>query len=321
MTLQTPFTRMLAIHHPIASAPMGGSAGGALAAAVSNGGGLGLVGGGLGERDWVARELDLVAELTDRPWGVGFLTWSVGPDVLAQALEYRPAAVMLAFGDPSSLAGQVRDAGVMLIIQVTDLAEAQEALDVGADVVVAQGSDAGGHSGWRATGTLSFVPVVVDLIGPTPVLAAGGIVDGRGLAAALALGAAGALVGTRFQASHEALVPAAVSKALVDGHGADTERSRILDIAREARWPDKYPARSLTNAFLDTWRGREDDLFKDPGARAAWREAAARGDLAVTPVWAGQALDLVTGIESATSLVPAMAAEAERVLTHVATDH
>ena len=186
------------MQHPIALAPMGGSAGGALAAAVSNGGGLGLVGGGRGDREWVDRELGIVARRTAKPGGISFLAWSVDVDTIKRAIDHGPNAVMLSFGDPALLAGPVHRAGTTLIIQVTDLGEARQALDAGADVIIAQGSEAGGHGGRRAT--LPFVPAVVDLAAPIPVLAAGGIADGRGLAAALVLGAAGALIGTRFQA-------------------------------------------------------------------------------------------------------------------------
>jgi nitronate monooxygenase len=314
MSLATAFTRALSIRYPIVSAPMGESAGGSLAAAVSAAGGLGLIGAGRDE-GWLARELSIVRERTDRPWGVGFLTWALTPTTLDAALGHQPAAVMLSFGDPTPFVERVGEAGATLLVQVTDLDEARQALDLGADVIVAQGSDAGGHSGRHAVGTLSFVPQVVDLAGPTPVLAAGGITDGRGLAAALVLGAAGALVGTRFQASHEALVPPELSKALVDGHGADTERSRVLDIARGAPWPERYPGRALTNAFLDTWRGRERQLAEDAAAQAAYRDAVDRGDISTMPVWAGQALDLVTSIEPAGELVAALAAQAEAAIS------
>jgi nitronate monooxygenase len=161
---------------------------------------------------------------------------------------------------------------------------------------------------------MSFVPSVVDLAGSTPVLAAGGIVDGRGLAAVLALGAAGALMGTRFQASFEALVPPDVGKALLGARGSDTERSRILDIARGAPWPDRYVARTLRNPFLETWSGRERELLEDAPARQGYREAAARNDPDVMPVWMGQAVDLITTIEPAEDLVAAIAAEAESAL-------
>jgi nitronate monooxygenase len=315
MALCTAFTEALSVEHPVALAPMGGSAGGALAAAVSNGGGLGLVGGGRGDRDWLDRELAIVAEQTDKPWGVGFLSWSVDVATVERALEHRPTAVMLSFGDPAALAEPVRRSGAKLIVQVTDLDEARQARDIGADVIVAQGCEAGGHGGGRAT--LPFVPVVVDLAAPIPVLAAGGIADGRGLAAALVLGAVGALVGTRFQASLEALVSSATTKAILAGSGEETERSRVLDIARGAPWPRRYPARTLRNAFLDHWRGREDELATDSSAQEAYREAEARGDPAVVAVWASEAIDLITDVPSASEFVARLVAEAEDALAQV----
>jgi nitronate monooxygenase len=313
MSLRTAFTEMFSIGHPVASAPMGGSAGGVLAAAVSNGGGLGLVGGGRGEIDWLDRELALVADLTDKPWGVGFLSWSVDPGIVEWALERRPDAIMLSFGDPGPLAEPVKRAGVKLIIQVTNLEEARTALDAGADIVIAQGTEAGGHGGGRAT--LPFVPAVVDLAAPVPVLAAGGIADGRGLAAALVLGAAGALIGTRFQATPEALVDSQTVKAILAGAGESTERSRVLDIARGAPWPARYPGRALRNAFLDEWRGREDELERDSEAKASFRLAAAAGDPAAVPVWASEAIDLITDAISAGDLVRLLAEDAEQALS------
>ncbi|HEV8063908.1 MAG TPA: nitronate monooxygenase, partial [Acidimicrobiales bacterium] len=294
MALRTAFTDMFATAHPIALAPMGGSAGGALAAAVSNGGGLGLVGGGRESLDWLDRQLSLAAQATARPWGVGFQSWSTSAEVIERALEHRPSAVMLSFGDPRPLAEAVLAAGVRLIVQVTDIEETNVALELGADVIVAQGTEAGGHSGGRAT--LPFVPIVVDLASPTPVLAAGGIADGRGLAAAIALGAAGGLLGSRFLAASEALVDAHVLKAILEAGGGDTERSRILDIARGAPWPRRYPARTLRNSFLDSWRGREAELELDDEAKASYREAAASGDLSVLPVWVSEAADLITEV-------------------------
>jgi len=140
MTLRTAFTELLGLRHPVALAPMGGSAGGALAAAVSNAGGLGLLGGGNGDRNWLARELPIVTAAARGPWGVGFQSWAVNRDTVESALEYRPRAVMLSFGDPRPLAEPVRAAGATLIIQVTTLDEARQAVEVGADVIVAQGT-------------------------------------------------------------------------------------------------------------------------------------------------------------------------------------
>jgi nitronate monooxygenase len=313
MSLGTTFTELFGVSHPIALAPMASASGGELAAAVSNGGGLGLVGGGRGDPRWLERELRIVTERTEKPWGVGFLSWSASREAVEQALEYRPHAVLVSFGDPRPLAEPVLERGVRLIVQVTDLDEANQAVALGADVVVAQGTEGGGHGGGRST--LSFVPVVVDLAAPRPVLAAGGIADGRGLAAALVLGAAGALLGTRFEATPEALVTAEIVNAILAAKGDDTERSRLLDIARGTPWPERYPGRSLRNAFLDQWHGRENELDGDEDTKAGFRQAVERGDPAVLPVWASQAVDLITQAVPAADLVGSLVAEAEVALT------
>ena len=266
MVLSTRFTELFGVRHPIALAPMGGSAGAALAGAVSRGGGLGILGAGNGNRAWLDRELPIIAADTDQPWGVGFLTWAVDAGAVEHALDYAPRAVMLSFGDPSPFAGRIHQAGAALIIQVTDLEEARQAVDLGADVIVAQGTEAGGHGARRGRSTLPFVPIVVDLAAPVPVLAAGGIADGRGVAAALALGAAGALIGTRFQATAEALVDPAITKAILGGGGQDYQH----DIARGAIPPQ--------------------------------------------PVWAGEAIDLITDLPSAVDLVTTLVAQAENAL-------
>ncbi|MEO3808476.1 nitronate monooxygenase [Sphaerisporangium sp. B11E5] len=314
MALMTAFTELSGVRHPIALAPMGGSAGGALAAAVSRGGGLGMVGAGGGEREWLERELAIVASEGGLTWGVGFLTWAIEDGAVERALEYGPWGVMFSFGDPGPYVGAVRAAGAVLIVQVTDLEEARRAVDLGADVVVAQGTEAGGHGARQGRSTLPFVPVVVDLVAPVPVLAAGGIADGRGVAAALALGAAGALIGTRFQATAEALVDPAVAKAIVEGRGEDTERGRVLDIARGSRWPSKYTARTLGHPYLDRWRGREAELAADPEARQAYQDDVARGAIPPLPVWAGEAVDLITDLPSAAGLVATLATQAEDAL-------
>jgi nitronate monooxygenase len=315
MSLRSRFTAMLNIEHPIALAPMGGSAGGALAAAVSNAGGLGLIGAGRGDVEWMDHEVAFAVAGTTKPWGIGFQSWATELGTVQRALEHGPSAVMLSFGDPELLAGPIRESDAQMIIQVVDLAEARRALDVGADVIVAQGAEAGGHGGTRAT--LPFVPAVVDLVRPTPVLAAGGIADGRGLAAALSLGAAGALVGTRFQASTEALVDADVVKAILDGGGEDTERSRVLDIARESQWPSRYTGRTLRNDFLEQWRDRETELAGRKEVIAAYREAEGRGDMRAVAVWASEAIDLITESQSSADIVHEMASDAESILRRI----
>jgi nitronate monooxygenase len=312
MALRTAFTELFSVQHPIALAPMGGMSGGALAAAVSNAGGLGIIGGGREDPGWLERELQIVTSNTSRPWGVGFQSWATDAATVERTLDYLPDAVMLSFGDPRPLADPVRRSGAKLVVQVTDLDEARQALEVGADIVVAQGTEAGGHGGRRST--LPFVPVVVDLAAPVPVLAAGGIADGRGVAAALALGAAGALLGTRFLVCDEAIVPAYVQKAILDGRGEDTERSRISDVARGAPWPSKWAARTLRNRIYDQWYGHEEEFGADPAAQDAYEEAVAAGELPPGPVWASEAIDLITELDQPADLVPRLAAEAEQAL-------
>ena len=309
MELSTAFTDLFGIRHPIALAPMGGSAGGALAAAVTRGGGLGLLGAAYGDPEWLARELPLVAG-TGLPWGVGFLSWAAGVGAVAQALEHDPSAVMLSFGDPGPFVDLVRETDAALIIQVTDLDEARQAVDLGADVIVAQGTEAGGHGARHGRSTLPFVPIVVDLVEPVPVLAAGGIADGRGVAAALALGAAGALVGTRFQATAEALVDPSIARALVEGRGQDTERSSVLDIARGSAWPTRYTSRTLAHPYLDRWRDREAELAGSPEVQHEYRADVARGEVPPLPVWASEAVDLITDLPPAADLVEALARQA-----------
>ncbi|MEV6558875.1 nitronate monooxygenase [Nocardia sp. NPDC051756] len=310
MPFQTALTELFALRHPIALAPMGGVAGGELAAAVSNAGGLGLIGAGGGDREWLAPQLSIVAEKARAPWGVGFLSWAVEPDTLRWVLdEYRPSAVVLSFGDPSPFVAAVRDAGVPVLVQVTDLDEARRARDLGADVIIAQGGEAGGHGGGRST--LTIVPAVVDLVHPTPVLAAGGIADGRGLAAALTLGAAGALIGTRFEATHEALLAPEEAKAIVAARGDDTSRNRVYDIARKSPWPARYTARMLRTPFFDSWQDREDELRTDAAAQQGYVDALDNDDPAALAVWAGEAVDLISSIDYAADVLTRIVAEAD----------
>jgi nitronate monooxygenase len=306
----TRLTEAFELRHPIVLAPMGGVAGGRLAAAVSNAGGLGLVGGGYGEREWIAREIALAKEATQRPWGIGFITWSLQREVLAFALAQRPDAVMLSFGDPRPHARAIEEAGCTLICQVQGEDEARLAQEAGADFIVAQGTEGGGHGGSRAA--LPLVPAVVDWVAPTPVIAAGGIADGRGLAAALMLGAEGALIGTRFCATNEALGRDAAKARLVAARGGETARTRVFDIVRDYPWPAPYTGRALRNGFTSRWHGREDALAAVLDVeRTRYREAVDEDDYDTALVWAGEGVDLVNSVEPAATLVARIAEEAE----------
>src|SRR3954452_16484525 len=180
---------------------MGSAAGGKLAAAVTNAGGLGMVGSGYANVEAIRKEL---GEAGNTKVGIGFILWALekNPSALDVALDARPAAVMLSFGDPTPFAGRIKAAGCKIICQVQTLAQAKEAAAAGADIIIAQGRDAGGHSG-MTRGTIGLLPAVVDTGGSIPAVAAGGLDDGRGLAAALVLGAAGVSMGTRFIPSRE----------------------------------------------------------------------------------------------------------------------
>ncbi|HMO47033.1 MAG TPA: nitronate monooxygenase [Rubrivivax sp.] len=212
---------------------------------MSNAGGLGLVGGGCGDRDWMRCELKRVKDETARLWGVGLITWAADRSLVESTLAHAPHAVRLSCGDPRPHAQRVKAAGCLLICQVQDLAGARLAREAGADLIVAQGTEAGGHGGTRST--LPLVPAVVDAVAPVPVVAAGGIAGGRGLAAALMLGAHGALAGTRFAASEEALSDAAAKRRIAAASGHLTERTRVFDIVRSCHWPEGYTGRALVN--------------------------------------------------------------------------
>ncbi len=317
--LSNRFTRSLDVKHPIVSAPMAFAGGGALAAAVSRAGGLGLIGGGYGDPAWI--EEQFLAAGKERV-GIGFITWSLrkSPSLLSDALKHRPAAVMLSFGDPRPFADEIRAAGAKLICQCQNMEHVEDALDVGADVVVAQGAEAGGHGALRAT--LTFVPETADFLArhapDTLLLAAGGIADGRGLAAALMLGADGVLVGTRLWAANEALVKSGHHRAIVETNGDGTLRTRVADIARQIPWPRGFTARIRRNAFTDRWHGREDELEQNVAVEGPrYRQAFAEGDSDNTGVWFGEAAGLIEAIEPAAVIVERMVSEAaDRLRRH-----
>lgn len=314
MAIRTALTDAFGLDYPIVSAPMGGAplgaAGGRLAAAVSNAGGLGLVGGGFGDADWLRRELALVKAETNRSWGAGLLTWRATPELVAVMLEYRPTAFLLSFGDPRPYVPAIKAAGCTLICQVQEVEMAVEAVAAGADIIVAQGSEAGGHGAVRAT--LPLVPAVVDAVAPVPVLAAGGIADGRGLAAALMLGAQGAMMGTRFATAIESLMHERAKARIIAARGSDTARTDIFDTVRGFTWPEPFTGRALRNHFFTRWEGRESELASVLEIESpAYFEAASEGDFDTAAVFAGESVDLIDAILPAAELVHQIGAEAE----------
>ncbi len=311
MAIKTALTEAFGLKYPIVLAPMGSVAGGRLAAEVSNSGGLGLVGGGYGDPDWLREELSLARDKARRPWGVGLITWCATQEIVDLALSYEPNAFMLSFGDSSPYASAIKETGCKLICQVQNIEGALAAEAACADFIVAQGTEAGGHGAEHAS-TLPLLPAVVDAVHTTPVLAAGGIADGRGLAAALMLGAQGVLIGTRFYASIEALGHEQAKEQIVAARGSETKRTQVFDVVRGLEWPEEYTGRALRNDFLERWDGWEKELATAPdGEDEAFREAEQEGNTDISMVWCGEAVDLISDVPAAAELVRRVGAEAE----------
>jgi nitronate monooxygenase len=318
----TRLTQRFGIRHPILCAPMAYVSGGALAAAVSRAGGLGIVGGGFAGT--VGGEPDLETELAlakAGKFGVGFITWALAraPKMLTTALRQSPCCIFLSFGDPRPFAAQIRDAGVALICQVQFLWQIDMALEAGAAAVVVQGTEAGGHGGNRST--FPFVPEAADYLkrrSPgTLLIAAGGIADGRGLAAALMLGADGVLVGTRLWASVEALTPKAHTDKAIGKSGDSTVRTKVLDALRGVPWPREYSFRFLKNKLTDEWAGREADAFSAFGTLSEkYAQARAQNDFDTIAVVCGEAVGLLGDRSSAESIVESMSTQAADLLAH-----
>ena len=316
MSITTPVTRLLGINHPILLAPMDIVADGRLVAAVDAAGGFGILGGGYGEEKWLVRELEVLDRLKAR-FGVGFITWSLEkkPALLDLALERRPAAVMLSFGSPVPFIDRIKRSTAIVICQVQSVALAKQAAVAGADILVAQGTEAGGHGATR--GLVTLIPEIVDALGGRlPVVAAGGIADGRGLAAALMLGAGGALMGTRFYASQEAAAVQSAKERIRKATGDDTLRSIVFDISRRNVWPAPFNGRCLRNAHADRWFGLEIELMRHLDEESA-KYAAAReaGDFDIAAVIAGEAVGLIHDIPSAQDVIERVVRQASALLT------
>jgi nitronate monooxygenase len=312
-TIETALTRLLGIQHPILLAPMGSAAGGKLAAAVTHAGGLGMLGSGYASEAAIRKE---VAEAGNARVGIGFILWALdkNPQALDVALDAKPAAVMLSFGDPTPYTRRIKAVGSKIVCQVQSLEQAKQAAEAGADVIIAQGRDAGGHSG-MTRGTIGLVPAVVDAVGSSiPVVAAGGIADGRGLAAALSLGAAGVSMGTRFTATRESLWDQAMKEKAVASGGDQTAQTRVFDIVRGAAWPAIYPGRALRNDFFGQWHGKEEALAAEQKTAEAAYLATAGDDFAQRVVWTGEGVDLVRDIPSARDVIERIVDEAAAVL-------
>lgn len=312
MKIKTRLTEAFNLEAPIILAPMGIASSGKLAAAVANAGGLGLVGVGYRGEDWITSEFDAAGNTSV---GAGFITWRLqeAPHLLDAALDRKPAAICLSFGDPRPFAERIRGAGVPLICQVQTRADALCALEAGATVIVAQGTEAGGHAGARSMSTL--VPEIADLLADssphTLLCAAGGIADGRGLASALLLGADGVLVGSRFWASWEANVHPKFHTAALAANGDGTVRTNLVDIVRGYDWPEQFNLRALKNPFLEKWKGRETDLAASLETEMPdWQKAWAEGNVEHANVIISESVGLIHEIAPAAEIIKTMVSQA-----------
>jgi nitronate monooxygenase len=315
--MKTRLTERLNIDYPVIQAPMAFAAGGALASAVSRAGGLGLIGGGYGDASWIDEQFTIAGKTKV---GCGFITWVLRekPDLLQSVLSRRPVAIFLSFGDPAPYVETIHAAGALLICQVQTLKDAKHALEIGADIVVAQGSEAGGHGEGR--GTLPLVPEIADEIARTApntlLCAAGGIGDGRGIVAALALGADGVVIGTRFWASSEAIVHPNFQAQAVRATGDETIRTHVADLARSLDWPKRYTCRVVRNAFLQRWHGAESRLSSElPEQTSHWHQSEEFGDTNIATAIAGEAIGLINDVPDAATILQSLMKRAESVRT------
>src|ERR1700722_12239724 len=309
--LSTPWSARMGLRVPIVNAPMGGVAGGRLAAAGKAAGGLGMVGMGT-----AGSTSSLHAELPHMhgTFGIGLVDWVIRkePALFDAALAAQPVLVSVSFGTDLSWVHRVHDAGIAAATQVYNSLEAQQAQEAGIDLLVARGSEGGGH-GDATIGTLPLLDAVLD-VASVPVLAAGGIASPRSVAAVLAAGASGAWLGTVLSASPEALTSDASRRALVAARETDTTSTRVYDIVRKLPWSQRFPSRVLRNDFVARWTGHEDALAEDAEAEAELATAIAADDRRIAAVDAGQGVGMVTGVAPVGEVIDRLCAGAYELL-------
>jgi NAD(P)H-dependent flavin oxidoreductase YrpB (nitropropane dioxygenase family) len=315
--IHTPVCDLLGITHPIVLGGMATGTSVPLVAAVSNTGGLGILGVTGQSATDIGEQIAAIRVATAQPFGVNFLLFLTNEANFAAALEARPPVVSFAWARPDQdlhhYVQRVHDAGLLAMYMAGEVPEAIRAAEAGADVIVAQGTEGGGHVGWMAS--MALVPMVVAAVAPRPVLAAGGIADGRGLAAALALGAEGVLLGTRFLATEESPMHAHLKQAIVQSNGHDTVLTEIPDIASGQVWPGAM-ARTLRNRFVEQWSGREWALRQQAHTVGeAARVARLSGDVDNAPILIGQDAGLIDAVLPAAEVIQRMVAQAEEIIT------
>ena len=319
--LRTRFTDMLGLSYPVMSAPMSNHSGGQLAAAVSQVGGLGTFGGSNDfGADWMRQQIGYIRAQTDRPFGVGFITHLIEPDSsnFEIALEEGVPVIVFSFADPQPWLALARDARAVTICQVQSLELAQMAVDAGADILLAQGNEAGGH-----TGEMNLLPLLVALVErypQVPVLAAGGITSRRALAGVMAAGAQGASLGTALLATPEAVeVPEVFKERVVLSDGQDTAFTRLYDLLGARPWPNGIAGRVYRNPLVKEWDGRDADILAHREELISDAAAGrARQDPEVSSVYMGQGAGHIKSIRPAADVVRDVCEGAEKIILELA---
>lgn len=313
--LTTPLNALLGIRVPIFNAPMTPQAGGALAAAVSDAGGFGML--GFDEDEGEESIAAQAAMLGERAFGIGMAAWVLDarPHLLDLAIRARPKLVSISFGDPAPYVEKLHAARILVASQVQSRAWARTALDAGVDLLVAQGSEAGGHTG--SVGTMVLMQIVLAMTSK-PVLVAGGIATGRGVAAVIAAGASGAWVGTPFLLARESRSPDPARERIAASDETQTIKTHVYDRLQHKPWPDEFAGRALRNPFVERWDKREDELMQTPGALEEFANAKAARDYSRAHVYAGESVGLIDRVESAAEILGRLEREAVERLQAVA---
>jgi enoyl-[acyl-carrier protein] reductase II len=314
--LKTPLCDLFGIEVPIILAPMGTCTSAELAAAVSNNGGLGGIGSLFRTTASVKRDIDVLKKLTNKPFAINHIPQTLDPEVFRHALAARPAVISFALDDPGDLVRQAHDAGSLVMLQVTTVAQATQAAERGVDVIIAQGGEAGGYCG--EVSTMTLVPQVVDAVSPIPVVAAGGIFDGRGIAAALMLGAAGVNLGTRFIATQEAPAPEEWKQAIAQSRSEDAIKADVLNDISPLPGTAGFGTvlRSLHTPFLDEWSAKREEARRNrERLRQQIVSTTQAGQPHATLLTAGQSAGGIKDIPSVAELMRRLVAETEAALS------
>ena len=315
--LRTPVCEDLGIEVPIMQAAIWPATSPELVAAVSRAGGLGSIGSVFESAESVEKQVARVRELTDRPFAVNHVVPILDEEAFEATLEARPAVVSMALGDPGELVERAHAAGAKVIHQVHTVEQAHRVAGLGVDAVIAQGSEAGGQGMVLGVGAMALIPQVVDAVDPIPVLAAGGVADGRGLAAALVLGAQGANVGTRFLASDEASADDTWKRAIIQTKSEDVVRFKVFNEILPPRSDRAYETvpRVMRTAFVEKWQGRPEEASRQSERLRAELMSAIkeRRPHELLP-FTGQTAGMVHDVLPAAEIVRMMVAEAEQAL-------